>query len=87
MGSLPYDTCQAEQNDLSSKPGTMPLLRVRLNSEGNPSHKSSKTLIGSYVSSRLKYQSHHEHSGSQSKSLDIITVSQISVTAHLSAFP
>ncbi|GFF56853.1 alpha-galactosidase [Aspergillus udagawae] len=87
---LPHDTWTAKQGPLSSKQGTVPLFGVRLNGEGNPSHKSSKTLIGSYVSSRLKYQSHHEHSHGQSKSLDVIAydeVSQISVTARLSAYP
>ncbi|GIC94428.1 uncharacterized protein Aud_010928 [Aspergillus udagawae] len=86
---LPHDTWTAKQSPLSSKQGTVPLFGVRLNGEGNPSHKSSKTLIGSYVSSRLKYQSHHEHSHGQSKSLDVIAydeVSQISVTARLSAY-
>lgn len=90
VGILPHNTWIAEQNLLSSKPGTVPLLGVRLNGEGNPSHKSSKTLIGSYVSSRLKYQSHHEHSDGQSKSLDVIMydeVSQISVTSRLSVYP
>jgi alpha-galactosidase len=69
--------------------GSVPLFGVRLSGEGNPKHKSSKALIGSYVSSRLKYQSHKEHSNSHSKNLDITAyddVSKISVTAHLSAF-
>lgn len=89
VGILPHDSCQAEQNALYSKLGTVPLLGVRLNGEGNPSQKSSKTLIGSYISSRLRYQSHHEHSDGQSKSLDIITydeVSQISVITRLSVY-
>lgn len=67
-----------------------PLFAVRLIGEGNPKHKTSKTLVGSYVSSRLKYQSHKEDSSSHAKTLDIIAyddVSKISVTAHLSAFP
>lgn len=69
--------------------GTVPLFGVRLSGEGNPRHKSSKTLIGSYVSSRLKYRSHKEANTANSKTFDITSydeVSGISVTAHLSAF-
>ncbi|KAF4171103.1 hypothetical protein CNMCM8694_002653 [Aspergillus lentulus] len=87
---LPHDTWTAEQDPLSSRQGTVPQFRIRLNGEGNPSQKSSKTLIGSYVSSRLKYQSHHKHSCGQSKTLDVIAydeVSPISVTARLSVYP
>lgn len=87
---LPHHTWTAEQDPLSSKQGTVPQFRIRLNGEGDPSQKSSKTLIGSYVSSRLKYQSHHKHSCGQSKTLDVIAydeVSPISVTARLSVYP
>ncbi|KAJ5808446.1 hypothetical protein N7474_009715 [Penicillium riverlandense] len=87
---LPHDAPVEEQAPSSPKQGAVPLFGVRLNGEGNPSHKSAKALIGSYVSSRLKYQSHQEQSNAQLNSLDITAydeTSQISVTAHLSVYP
>jgi alpha-galactosidase len=85
----PHDAPAVTSKSFPQGDGTVPLFGVRLSGEGNPSHKSSKTLIGSYVSSRLKYQSHKEGSTSNSKTFDITSyddVSKISVTAHLSSF-
>ncbi|EED15217.1 Melibiase subfamily, putative [Talaromyces stipitatus ATCC 10500] len=78
-----------EQDPSSPKQGAVPLFGVRLNGDGNPSQKSAKALIGSYVSSRLKYQGHQEYGNDRVKSLDVTAfdeTSQISVTAHLSVY-
>lgn len=68
---------------------SLPLAQVRLVGEGNTTHKTSKTLIGSYVSARLKYSSHSETKGDRQQSLDITSydeVSRISVTTHFQVF-
>ncbi|KAL2795233.1 glycoside hydrolase superfamily [Aspergillus keveii] len=47
-------------------------------------HKSSKTLVGSYVGPRLKYKSHEIQTGEGSKTLNVtLEDSNIAVTAHL----
>lgn len=68
----------------------LPLIGVRLVGEGNATNKTSKTLIGSYLSERLKYKTHSESKGDDgTESLDIVThdeSSGITVTAHLRVF-
>ena len=77
-----------EQNEIGGS--STPLFGVRLSGEGTQKYKSSKAQIGSYVSSRLKYQSHKEQTRANSKTLDITSydeISKISATAHLTVFP
>jgi alpha-galactosidase len=69
---------------------SVPLFGVRLSGEGTQKNKSSKSQIGSYVSSRLKYQSHNEQSQTNSMTLRVTSydeISKISVTAHFIVFP
>ncbi|KAJ4525133.1 hypothetical protein HRR83_000799 [Exophiala dermatitidis] len=49
----------------------VPLFAVRLIGEGNRRHKSSQSMIGSYASDRLKYQSHQEGESGGLKTLKI----------------
>jgi hypothetical protein len=56
----PQNAPAAKPKSYSFGDGSVPLFGARLSGEGNPKHKSSKTLIGSYVSSRLKYHSWSE---------------------------
>lgn len=68
---------------------SLPLVNVRLNSEGNPNAKSGQSLIGSYTTSRLQYVSHKERAGKRSKTLEVELEdpqSKIVVTAHLTIF-
>ncbi len=67
----------------------LPLAQVRLVGEGNSIYKSSKTLIGSYVSARLRYVSHAETKNDLQQSLEIIChdeTSGILVTTHFVVF-
>jgi alpha-galactosidase len=87
---VPHDSTLEKSKQNSLGDGSVPLFGVRLSGEGTQKNKSSKVQIGSYVSNRLKYQSHKEHSHPDSKTLDVTSydeASKISVTAHLSAFP
>ncbi|KAJ0423256.1 glycoside hydrolase superfamily [Aspergillus carlsbadensis] len=64
-----------------------PLVEVRLAGEGTEKHKSSKTLVGSYVGPRLKYKSHEIQTGQGSKTLNVtLEDSKITVTAHLTVY-
>ncbi|KAL2832330.1 glycoside hydrolase superfamily [Aspergillus pseudoustus] len=64
-----------------------PLVEVRLAGEGTEKHKSSKTLVGSYVGPRLKYKSHEIHTGAGSKTLNVtLEDSKIVVTSHLTVY-
>jgi alpha-galactosidase len=68
---------------------SLPFAQVRLVGEGNSIYKSSKTLIGSYVSARLRYISHAETKDDQQQSLDITChdeTSGILVTIHFVVF-
>jgi alpha-galactosidase len=69
---------------------SLPLVGVRLAGEGTAKYKTSKTLVGSYVGSRLKYQSHQEYTGAaHSRSLDVTltdSVSKITVISHLTVY-
>ncbi|KAL3476625.1 glycoside hydrolase superfamily [Aspergillus californicus] len=66
-----------------------PLVEIRLAGEGTEKHKSSKTLVGTYVGPRLKYQSHEIRSGPGTKTLDVTlsdSQSRISVVSHLTVY-
>ena len=68
---------------------SLPLVNVRLNSEGNPLAKSGKGMVGSYTTSRLKYVSHKERASEGSKTLDVELEDEetkVVVTAHLTIF-
>lgn len=68
---------------------SLPLAQVRLVGEGNATQKTSKTLIGSYVSSRLRYSSRSETKGDREQFLHITSydeVSRISATTHFQVF-
>ena len=87
---LPHDAPVEKFRQQPLDNGLVPLFGVRLSGEGTQKYKSSRAQIGSYVSSRLKYQSHEENSHPHSKTLDVTAhdeTSLISVTAHLSVFP
>lgn len=87
---VPHNTASDKSSIASLNESSVPLFGVRLSGDGNPKYKSSKSSIGSYVSSRLKYQSHKEHSNSRFNTLEITSydeTSKISVTAQLSAAP
>ncbi|PMD16907.1 glycoside hydrolase family 36 protein [Hyaloscypha hepaticicola] len=67
----------------------LPLGQVRFVGEGNSISKSSKTLIGSYVSARLRYVSHAKTKDDLQQSLDITChdeTSGILVTTHFVVF-
>ncbi|KAL2831510.1 glycoside hydrolase superfamily [Aspergillus cavernicola] len=70
--------------------GYAPLVEVRLAGEGTEKHKSSKTLVGTYVGPRLKYQSHEIRSGPGTKTLDVTLSdtgkSKITVVSHLTVY-
>ncbi|KAE8151580.1 glycoside hydrolase superfamily [Aspergillus avenaceus] len=66
-----------------------PFVEARLAGEGTAKHKSSKSLIGSYVGTRLKYNSHQIHQQGDSHTLDITlkdVVAKITVVAHLTIY-
>ncbi|PLB50652.1 glycoside hydrolase [Aspergillus steynii IBT 23096] len=63
-----------------------PLLEARLAGEGTAKHKSSKSLIGTYLGTRLKYQSHHTSTQADTKVLDVVLaddISKVTVICHL----
>lgn len=67
----------------------LPLVEVRIAGEGNEMIKTSKSLIGSKTSRRLKYQSHQESEGAGQKALDVVVcdpITNLEVTVRLSAF-
>ncbi|KAL5360617.1 glycoside hydrolase superfamily [Aspergillus floccosus] len=66
-----------------------PLVEVRLAGEGTAKHKSSKTLLGGYIGTRLKYQSHSIRVEDATQTLDvklIDDVTHITTTAHLTVY-
>ncbi|CZR35765.1 uncharacterized protein FPRO_00112 [Fusarium proliferatum ET1] len=67
----------------------LPIVSVRLNGEGNTNDKTAKSLVGGYLSSRLKYKSHQQSHDADMQRLDIHSEDEkarISVTAHLSVY-
>ncbi|KAH8694959.1 glycoside hydrolase superfamily [Talaromyces proteolyticus] len=66
-----------------------PLVEVRLSAEGTARHKSSKTLIGTYIGTRLRYQSHKINDEENTQSLEVTladSVSSIIVVCHLTLY-
>ncbi|KAH8884112.1 putative Melibiase subfamily [Thozetella sp. PMI_491] len=69
----------------------LPLCEIRLSGEGNISFKSSKSLIGTYVGSRLRYVRHSENydANSKTKTLDVELhdeKTKITTISHLKIF-
>ncbi|GIC92331.1 putative Melibiase subfamily [Aspergillus udagawae] len=63
-----------------------PLVEVRLAGEGTERNKSSKSLVGSYVGARLRYQSHEIDTAADTQTLHVRLKDGISgalVTSHL----
>ncbi|KAL2812296.1 glycoside hydrolase superfamily [Aspergillus granulosus] len=64
-----------------------PLVEVRLAGQGTEKHKSSKTLVGTYVGPKLKYKSHQISTEEESKTLNVtLADSKITVTSHLTVY-
>ncbi|KAH3378613.1 hypothetical protein KXW42_005586 [Aspergillus fumigatus] len=66
-----------------------PLVEVRLAGEGTERDKSSKSLVGSYVGSRLRYQSHEIEKGADTQTLHVRLQDGRSgalVTSHLTVY-
>ncbi|KAJ8177096.1 hypothetical protein LV157_008080 [Aspergillus fumigatus] len=66
-----------------------PLVEVRLAGEGTERNKSSKSLVGSYVGSRLRYQSHEIEKGADTQTLHVRLQDGSSgalVTSHLTVY-
>ncbi|KAF4160052.1 hypothetical protein CNMCM6936_000783 [Aspergillus lentulus] len=66
-----------------------PLVEVRLAGEGTERNKSSKSLVGSYVGARLRYQSHEIDTAADSQTLHVRLQDGISgalVTSHLTIY-
>lgn len=67
----------------------VPLASIRLVGEGNMQDKTSKALVGSYVSARLQYVSHSKHSNLEFEALDVFSedpVTKLKVTTHLRVY-
>ncbi|KAL5333156.1 glycoside hydrolase superfamily [Aspergillus crustosus] len=81
-GSPPLQPASKHFSDSSA-----PLVEVRLAGEGTEKHKSSKTLVGTYVGPKLLYQSHTIQTGDGTKTLDVtLSDSTITVTSHLTLY-
>lgn len=68
----------------------VPLFGIRLNGEGNAKFKTSRSMVGSYASNRLRYQNHQEAQSDVSKTFEITAQdieSGIIAVATLSVFP
>lgn len=66
-----------------------PLVEARLAGEGTAKHKSSKSLIATYLGTRLKYQSHRTSTQADTKTLDVFLaddISKITVICHLKIY-
>lgn len=83
---LPHGTISKESASSFFDHPDLPLIGVRLVGEGNTSDKTAKSLIGSYLSARLKYRSHQIRIAADAECLDIESVDHVSgirVTCHL----
>ncbi|RDW68761.1 putative Melibiase subfamily [Aspergillus mulundensis] len=66
-----------------------PLVEVRLAGEGTQKHKSSKSLLGSYIGPRLHYKYHDIRADGGCKTLDVTLSSpkdKITVISHLALY-
>ncbi|KIX00574.1 uncharacterized protein Z518_09639 [Rhinocladiella mackenziei CBS 650.93] len=73
----------------SLKSSALPLNAVRLVGEGNTGDKTSKSLIGSYLSKRMRYHSHEESRSHESQCLKVVAfdeVTRIKVTTYFTVF-
>ncbi|EXK46427.1 alpha-galactosidase [Fusarium oxysporum f. sp. lycopersici 4287] len=84
---LPLNHCHQKSASRLFASSELPLVSVRLSGEGNTNDKTAKSLVGGYLSSRLKYKSHQESQDGDVHRLSIHSEDEragISVTAHLS---
>ncbi|RLL98920.1 hypothetical protein CFD26_106567 [Aspergillus turcosus] len=66
-----------------------PLVEVRLAGQGTERNKSSKSLVGSYVGARLRYQSHEIDTAEDTRTLHVRLkdgISGVLVTSHLTIY-
>jgi len=86
-----------EPDGLPARPGSspwfpsssLPLTSIRSVGDGNTTVKTSKALIGSYLSNRVRYVSHAEGQGEATRRLDVVSrdeASGIQVTHHFEAY-
>lgn len=69
----------------------LPLVELRLSGEANASDKSAKSMIGSYIGTRLRYRSHNEEKGKLpgEQTLNVVLHDEktgVTATKHLSIF-
>jgi alpha-galactosidase len=55
----------------------LPLTSIRLVGQGNTSDKTAKSLVGSYVSARLRYQKHETSSEAETDTLSISSIDEV----------
>ncbi|KAJ9497073.1 hypothetical protein H2202_007545 [Exophiala xenobiotica] len=68
----------------------VPVFGLRLTGEGNAKFKSHKSMIGSYASERLKYQSHKEGETSSTSTFEISSHDEktgVTAVANFSTYP
>ncbi|KAL9575775.1 hypothetical protein ACKAV7_000132 [Fusarium commune] len=86
---LPLNHCHQKSASHFFASSELPLVSVRLSGEGNTNDKTAKSLVGGYLSSRLRYKSHQQSQDGDVQRLDIHSEDEragISVTAHLSVY-
>lgn len=86
---LPLNYNHQKSASLIFASSELPLIGVRLSGEGNTNDKTAKSLVGGYLSSRLRYESHKQSQDGDVERLDIHSQDEragISVTAHLSVY-
>jgi alpha-galactosidase len=86
---LPHGQSSEEASSPYFSDPSIPLHQVRLVGEGNQKNRTARSLIQSYVTLRLKYQSHEERSEKDSKFLDVTSVdkeSGVTVISHLTVY-
>ncbi|KAK0384070.1 hypothetical protein NLU13_8159 [Sarocladium strictum] len=70
---------------------SLPLVELRLSGEANASDKSAKSMVGSYIGTRLRYKSHSEAKGKLPGEKTLVVVlhdekTGVTATKHLSIF-
>jgi alpha-galactosidase len=86
---LPHGEAVEKSNSPFFSDSSIPLHQVRLIGEGNQKNRTARSLIQSYVSLRLKYQSHQETTIGDKSVLEVVSKddeSGILVTAHLTVY-
>jgi alpha-galactosidase len=86
---LPHGTKPEKASSPFYSDPAIPLHQVRLTGEGNFKHKTSRTLIASYVSGRLKYRSHAETAEDGARKLEVVShdaETGLTVTATLTIY-